>query len=79
MHGFIVLSSTHIQGWDTQFLRIVFGYQCGVHASTRYSPYMVLIGRNPKLIVDNNLNGLCDVVDEHVGSKEMAKYMIQKM
>jgi glutaredoxin-related protein len=40
---------------------------------------MVLIGRNPKLIVDNNLNGLCDVVDEHVGSKEMAKYMIQKM
>jgi hypothetical protein len=40
---------------------------------------MVLIGHNPKLITDNSLNGLCDVVDEHVGSKAMAKQMIWKM
>jgi hypothetical protein len=63
-HGLIVFSSMHIQGWDVQIPRILFEYHCGVWANTRYSPYMVLIRHNPRLIVDNNLNGLCDVVDE---------------
>jgi len=40
---------------------------------------MVLIGHNPRLTVDNSLNGLCDVVDEQVGSKAMVKQMIRKM
>jgi hypothetical protein len=40
---------------------------------------MVLRRRSPKLIVDNSLNELCDVVDEHVGSEVMAEHMIQKM
>jgi hypothetical protein len=40
---------------------------------------MVLRKRSPKLIVDNSLNELCDVVDEHVGSKVMVEQMIQKM
>ncbi len=50
-----------------------------MQTNTRYSPYMVLRRRSPKLIVDNSLNELCDVVDEHVGSEVMAEHMIQKM
>jgi hypothetical protein len=33
---------------------------------------MVLIGRTPKLTIDNNLNVLCDVFDEYVGPEIMA-------
>jgi hypothetical protein len=38
-----------------------------------------LTGRNPRLIVDNNLNGSCAIVDEHVGHKAMIEQMINKM
>ncbi len=37
---------------------------------------MVLTGRTLKFTIDNNLNGLCDVFDEHIGPKVMAKQMI---
>jgi len=40
---------------------------------------MVLRRHSPKLIVNNSLNELCDVIDEHVGSEVMAEQMIQKM
>ncbi len=40
---------------------------------------MVLTGRSPKLVVDNNLNGLCEVVDEQIGHETMAEQMIWKM
>ncbi len=40
---------------------------------------MVLTRCSPRLIVDNNLNGLCDVVGEQVGSEAMAEQMIWKM
>jgi hypothetical protein len=78
MYGLTMLSSTHIQGWDTQLQRILFGYRCGVQASTRYSPYMVLIRCSPRLIVNNSLNGLCDVVNEQVGPKAMAGHILLK-
>ncbi len=63
-HGLTILSSTNIQGWDIQLPRVLFGYCCGVQASMKYSPYMVLIGCSTKLATNNNLNGLCDVVGE---------------
>jgi hypothetical protein len=63
-HGLTILSSTNMQAWDIQLPRVLFGYCCGVQASTRYSPYMVLTRCSPKLAIDNNLNGLCDVVEE---------------
>jgi len=78
MYGLTMLSSTHIQGWDTQLQRILFGYWCGVQASTRYSPYMVLIRCSLRLIVSNSLNGLCDVVNEQVGPKAMAGHILLK-
>jgi hypothetical protein len=30
----------------------------------KYFPFMVLIGHMPRLTIDNNFNGLCDVFDE---------------
>jgi hypothetical protein len=52
---------------------ILFGYRCGIQASTKYSPFMVLIACTPRLTINNNLNGLCDVFDEHAGPKVMAQ------
>jgi hypothetical protein len=33
----------------------------------------MLIGHSLKPIVDNSLNGICDVIDEQVGLKAMVK------
>lgn len=76
-HGLTILSFTNIQGWDIQLPK--FGYYCGVQANTRYSPYMVLRGSHPRLVVDNNLNGLCKVIDEQMGLGAMVEQMIWKM
>ncbi len=76
MYGLTMLSSKHIQGWDTQLPRILFGFRCGVHASTRYSPYMVLTRCSPRFNAKNSLNGLCDVVNKQVGPKAMARHIL---
>ncbi len=57
-HGLTILSTTidHVQDWDRQLLRILFGYHCDVQASTKISPHMLLIGRTLRLIVDNSLS-----------------------
>jgi hypothetical protein len=78
-HGLTILSFTNIQGWDIQLPKILFGYYCGVQANTRYSPYMVLRGSHPRLVVDNSLNGLCKVIDEQMGLEAMVEQMIWKM
>jgi hypothetical protein len=50
---------------------MLFGYLCGIQANTKYSLFMVLTSHTPKLTIDNSLNGLCDVFDEHVGPEVM--------
>jgi hypothetical protein len=45
----------------------------------KYSPFMVLISRAPRLTIDNNLSGLCDVFDKQESPKIMANQMIFKM
>jgi hypothetical protein len=45
----------------------------------RYLHYLVLTRCNSRLIANNSLKGLCDVVDEHVGLEVMVKQMIRKM
>jgi hypothetical protein len=40
---------------------------------------MVLTGHMPILTIDNNLNGLCDVFDEHASLEIMADQMILKI
>jgi hypothetical protein len=56
--------ATNIQDWDLLLPRILFGYRCGIQANTKFSPFMVLTGHMPRLTIDNNLKGLCDVFDE---------------
>jgi hypothetical protein len=57
----------------------IVGYCCGVQANTRYSPCMVLTWRSPKLVANNSLNGLCEVVNEQMGPEAMVEQMIWKM
>jgi len=71
-HGFTVKATINIQNWDSLLPQILFGYWCGIQADTKYFPFMVLTSRTPILTIDNSLNGLCDVFDEHVGPKVMA-------
>jgi len=63
-HGLTIMVATNIQDWDLLLPRILFGYQCGIQAKTKYSPFMVLIGCMPRLTIDNSLSGLHDVFNE---------------
>jgi hypothetical protein len=63
-HKLTIMASTNIQDWDLLLPKILFGYQCGIQANMKYSPFMVLIGHMPRLTIDNNFNSLCDVFDE---------------
>jgi len=40
---------------------------------------MVLTICTPRLTIDNNFNGLCDVFDEFVSLEVMTKQMVQNM
>jgi len=44
----------------------MFGYHYGVQSSTKYYPYMTLIGRTLRLIVDNNISNMVEVVDDQL-------------
>ncbi len=59
-HGVTVLSATpdNVDCWDEQLARVMFGYRCGVQSSTRFSPFMILTGRTPRLRADNHLQAL---------------------
>jgi len=35
----------------------------------KYSLFMVFIGCKPRLTIDNNFSGLCNVFDEHASPK----------
>jgi hypothetical protein len=41
--------------------------------------FMVFTGRTPRFTIDNNLNDLCDVFDDHASLEVMAYQMILKM
>jgi hypothetical protein len=73
------MAATNIRDWDLLLTRIFFGYRCGIQANTKYSPFLVLTGRTPRLTIDNSLNGLCDVFDEQKSLEIMAYQMILKM
>jgi hypothetical protein len=67
-HGVIVLATNpaNVDCWDEHLAKVLFGYRCGVQASTKFSPFMVLTGRSPRLIADNYLSALTSVVDDGV-------------
>jgi hypothetical protein len=63
-HELTIMAATNVHDWDLLLPKILFGYQCGIQASTKYSLFMVLTGRMPRLTINNSLSGLCDVFDE---------------
>jgi hypothetical protein len=72
------MATTNIRDWDLLLTRIFFGYRCGIQANTKYSPFLVLTSRMPRLTIDNSLSGLCDVVDEQKSLEVVANQMILK-
>ncbi|CAK9882044.1 unnamed protein product [Sphagnum jensenii] len=53
--------------------------RCGVQASTRFSPFMVLTGRSPRLRADNYLSALTDVVNDEVEVEQIASQFLEKV
>jgi hypothetical protein len=80
-HGITVLSTTpeNIDCWDEQLAKVMFGYRCGIQASTKFSPFMIVIGRTPRLRADNYLHSLTAVIDDSVVVEVVAAQFLQKM
>ncbi len=57
-HGITILAvnPANVDCWDEHLAKILFGYRCGIQASTKFSPFMILTGRSPRLKADNYLN-----------------------
>jgi len=80
-HGITVLAATpgNVDCWDEQLAKILFGYRCGIQASTKFSPFMILTSRTPRLRADNYLHDLTAVTDDCVGVEVAATQFLQKM
>ncbi len=80
-HGITVLAAypTNVDCWDEHLAKVLFGYRCGVQASTRFSQFMILTSRSPRLRADNSLNALTDAVDVEVGVEHVAAQFLEKV
>jgi transposase InsO family protein len=78
-NGLFVMSSIDLDNWDLQLLRILFGYRCGVQASTNFSLFMVLIGRTPRFTCDNGLSTFTNVEKDELTLDEMTQLMVEKL
>ncbi len=80
-HGITVLVATpgNVDCWDEHLAKIMFGYRCGIQASTRFSPFMILIGRTPRLRVDNYLHALTAETDASADVEVTTAQFLQKM
>jgi hypothetical protein len=60
-HGITVLATNlaNVDYWDEHLAKVLFGYRCGVQASTKFSPFMILTGQSPRLRADNYLSWSC--------------------
>jgi transposase InsO family protein len=80
-HGITVLATTpgKVDCWDEQLAKILFRYRCGIQASTKFSPFMIFIGRTPQLRVDNYLHAIIQETDDGVDVEVAAAQFLQKM
>ena len=46
------LTDQQINDWDIHLKSITFAYNTGQHATTKFSPYLLQFGQNPKLPPD---------------------------
>jgi hypothetical protein len=79
-HGITVLATNpaNVDCWDEHLAKMLFGYRCGVQASTKFSPFMVLTGRSPRLRADNYLSALTGTVDDEVDVGQVAAQFLEK-
>jgi len=80
-HDITVLAATpgSVDCWDEQLAKILFGYRCGIQASTKFSPFMILTGRTLRLRADNYLHGLTTITDDSDDVEVAAAHLVQKM
>jgi hypothetical protein len=80
-HGITVLVATpgNVDCWDDHLAKILFGYRCGIQISTRFSPFMILTGRTPRLRADNYLHALTAETDVSAEVEVVAAQFLQKM
>ncbi len=80
-HGITILDANpaNVNCWDEHLAKVLFGYQCGVQSSTKFSPFMVLTGRTPRLRADNCLNTLTDEIDDTATVEDMATRFLEKV
>ncbi len=80
-HGITVLAVApgNANCWDEQLAKILFGYRCGIQASTKFSPFMILTSRTPCLRADNYLQALTTVTDDNVDVEVAAAQFLQKV
>jgi hypothetical protein len=55
----------------------MFRYRCGVQAKAKFSPHMLLLGKTPRLIIDNFLILLVQTYDDDLVA--IATWMIGKL
>jgi hypothetical protein len=80
-HGITVLATNpaNVDCWDEHLAKILFGYRCGIQASTKFFPFMILTSRSPRLTADNYLNVLTDVTNDSVDVEVAAAQFLQKV
>ncbi len=80
-HGISVLvaNPANMNCWDEHLAKVLFGYRCGVQASTKFLPYMILTGRSPRLRADNYLNTLTNVIDDSSNVEDTAVQFLEKV
>jgi hypothetical protein len=80
-HGITVLATTpaNTECWDEQLAKVLFGYRCGIQASTKFSPFMILTGRTPHLRAYNYSQALTAETDEGGSIEDAAAQFLEKV
>ncbi len=80
-HGITVLAANpaNVDCWDEHLAKVLFGYRCGVQASTKFSPFMILTGRSPRLRANNYLNALTDTIDDGADVEDATAQFLEKV
>jgi len=80
-HDITVLAANlaNMNCWDEHLAKVLFGYRCGIQASTKFSPFMILTGRTPRLRADNYLQALTAETNDGDDIEEAAAQFLQKM
>jgi len=80
-HGITILVVTpeSIDCWDEHLAKILFGYRCGIQASTKFSPFMILTSRTPCIRADNYLHALITTTNDDVDVEVAIAQFLQKV